>query len=108
MNDITQATALLDGLVASAVVGDRAYDSDALLAGIEGRGMAAVIPSRANRKQPRVLDRAVYAMRNVVERYFGRLKAFRRVATRYDKTASSYAAQLALGALLVALSGWMP
>ena len=70
--------------------------------------MAAVIPSRANRKQPRVLDRGAYAMRNVVERYFGRLRAFRRVATRYDKTASSYAARLALGALLVSLSGWMP
>lgn len=106
MNDVTQAAALLDGLVGCAVVGDRAYDSDALIAGIERSGMAAVIPSRATRRRPRVLDREAYAKRNVVERYFGRLKVFRRLATRYDKTASSYVSQLVVGALLVALSGW--
>lgn len=106
MNDVTQAAALLEGLAGCAVVGDRAYDSDAVIAAIEQGGTAAVIPSRAHRRQPRMLDRVAYAKRNVVERYFGRLKAFRRLATRYDKTASSYGAQWALGALLVALSGW--
>lgn len=88
------------------MVGDRAYDSDAFVARVRAQGMAAVIPSRAKRRLPRVLDVEAYARRNVIERLFGRLKQFRRVATRYEKTASSYAAALALAALLVVLSGW--
>ncbi len=88
------------------IVGDRAYDSDALVAHIEGLGGRAVIPSRANRREPRELDRTAYAQRNVVERWFGRLKQFRRLATRYEKTARSYLGVVATSAWLVALTGW--
>src|SRR6185369_3110696 len=70
--DITQARALVRhrGL---AVVGDRAYDSDALVAHIQALGGRAVIPSKRNRRQPRPLDKASYRERNVIERWFGRL-----------------------------------
>ncbi len=65
------------------VVGDKAYDTDAILDLIETAGATAVMKS--NRTSPRPLDREIYRMRNLVERFFGKIKEFRRVATRYDK-----------------------
>lgn len=106
VGDVTQAAPLVRGLAGRAVVGDRAYDSNAFIECIEHAGMAAVIPSRANRKVPRVLDTAGYARRNLIERFFGRVKAFRRIATRYDETAVSYASTVAFAATLLVLTGW--
>ncbi len=106
VNEISQAIGLTLGLEGRALVGDRAYDSDAFLACVAEQGMAAVIPARANRRKQRALDARLYALRNVIERFFGRLKAFRRVATRYDETAASYAAAVALASSLIAISGW--
>lgn len=106
MNDVTQANELVRGLVGRAVVGDKAYDSDAFLARVQEQGMAAVIPSRVSRKRPRPLDTARYEIRNVIERFFGRLKVFRRVATRYEKSTASFASMLALASAVVVLSGW--
>lgn len=108
VNDITQAGSLVDGLRGRAVVGDRAYDADAFLGTVERQGMAAVVPSRVNRKVARPVDAEAYACRNVIERLFGRWKGFRRIATRYDKTAVSLAESLALVAAVVVLSGWAP
>jgi transposase len=105
VNDVTQAERLIQSGEGD-IVADRAYDSDAVVEQIEALGVAAVIPSRSNRKLPRVIDREVYRQRNVIERWFGRLKNFRRVATRYDKTRLSYAAFVAMAAFLVAVSGW--
>lgn len=103
--DITQARRLLRRR-RMAVVGDRAYDSDALVAHIESLEGRVVIPSRSNRRHPRTLDKAAYRQRNVIERWFGRMKVFRRVATRYEKTALSYLGAVAAAAWLVALTGW--
>ena len=106
---ITQAVALVqqaDADVATAVVGDRAYDSDAFIAHVEALGMVAAIPSRSNRRVARELDASLYRERNVIERLFGRLKQYRRVATRYDKTAASYLGFVATAAWLTSLSGW--
>ncbi len=108
VNDVTQAGNLARGLTGRGLVGDRAYDSDSFLACVEQQGLAAVIPSRRNRKVQRALDAQAYAQRNVIERWFGRVKAFRRIATRYDKTTASYAAALVFAALLLLLSGWTP
>ena len=106
VNDVTQAGFLTECGEGEAVIGDRAYDSDALLCRIEQRGCAAVIPSRSNRKVFRVIDSILYRRRNVIERWFGRLKGFRRVATRYEKTLASYVGVVATAAFVVALSGW--
>jgi transposase len=106
VNDITQAPRLLEAADGKAVVGDGAYDSNALVENVTLRGMQVAIPSRANRKEPRELDAALYAQRNVVERWFGRLKIYRRVATRYDKTVRSYLGFVAFAAALMTLSGW--
>jgi transposase len=106
-HDVTQATSLVDGDVAAhAVVGDRAYDSDAFIAHVEALGMKAVVPSRARRKVRRSLDVDAYRGRNVIERFFGRLKQYRRVATRYDKTVCSYASFVATASAMIVLSGW--
>ena len=79
------------------LLGDKGYDTDAILADLEARGAAAIIPPKRNRTIPRHIDGRLYALRNLVERCFSKLKHSRRLATRYDKTADSY-----LGFVLVA------
>ena len=63
---------------------------------IESRGMLAVIPPKSNRLHPRDLNKELYKERNVVERFFARIKHFRGLATRYEKTAVSYLAMMHL------------
>ena len=72
------------------VLADKGYDADAILADLKDRGVAAVIPAKRNRKVQPVIDGNIYALRNLVERCFSKLKHSRRLATRYDKTASSF------------------
>ncbi len=88
--DITQAEALIAGFVADTVLADKGYDADAFVATIEGQGAHAVIPPRSNRIEQRSVDWYLYKDRNLVERFFNRLKQFRRVATRYDKLDTSF------------------
>lgn len=79
---------------AGSVLADKAYDPDAVVAAIEAMGAQVVIPSKKNRKVARVIARNLYRDRNKIERFFSRLKPFRRLATRYDKTASSFLGML--------------
>ena len=106
VNDVTQAGFLTECGEGEAVVADRAYDSDSLIQHIEAGGRAAIIPSRSNRKVFRVIESVLYRRRNVIERWFGGLKGFPRVATRYEKTLASYVGVVATAAFVVALSGW--
>ncbi|ABM35857.1 IS5 family transposase [Polaromonas naphthalenivorans] len=76
---------LLDGLQAKAPLADKAYDSDKIVQAAEKRGMQVIIPSRVNREKQRVLDKHRYKTRHLIENLFQRMKAFRRVATRFDK-----------------------
>lgn len=73
-----------------AMLADKGYDSDAIRADLERRGATPVIPTKSNRKVQRQIDRATYALRNRIERFFNKLKQSRRVATRYDKLANSF------------------
>jgi transposase len=84
-HDITAASDLLEGQTAKAVLADKAYDSNDLRELIAGMKAEAVIPSKRNRKVFIPHDEAVYKRRNQIERCFGRLKHFRRFATRYDR-----------------------
>lgn len=88
--DITQAQPLLDGLKADAVLADKGYDADALVDRIQASGAIAVIPPKRNRVVQRSYDRHLYKDRNLVERFFNRIKQFRRIATRYEKLARNY------------------
>ena len=102
--DITQAQALLVQVDPDTVVADKGYDSDELVDFIRQRRGKAVIPPRRNRLHRRRYDRAAYRDRNRIERFFCRLKQFRRIATRYEKLVERYASIVALGASFVWLN----
>ena len=73
----------------SVLLADRGYDADSIRKSMDKRNVLPVIPMRESRKK-RGVDRALYRLRNLVERCFNKLKNARRVATRYDKTAESF------------------
>ena len=103
-HDVTQAMALLDGILAGAVVADKAYDADGVLETVAESKAKAVIPLKSNRKQQREFDKHQYKNRNLVERSFCRIKQFRRIATSYEKLASRYSAFIALTASFIWLA----
>ena len=78
------------------VVGDRAYDSDAIIALVAQANATAHVPSRRYRRHQRSIDPALYRQRNLIERFFNKLKHFRRIATRYDKLARNFLAAVML------------
>ena len=92
LNDITLAPRLVDGLTLAKcfVLADKGYDSSDFVQLIEDSGGSAVIPPRSNARNPREYDKEMYKRRNLVERFFNRMKQFRRFATRYEKTAKSF------------------
>ena len=89
-HDITQGPALIAGYTSNAVIADAAYDSDAFGAEIAARDAVVVIRPRKSRVEDRPYDKGLYKLRNVIERFFHRLKQYRRVATCYDKYAVRY------------------
>ena len=80
------------------LLGDKGYDSDDIRYDLAERGIEPVIPPRSNRKTPIEYDREAYKRRNLIERCVNRLKQFRRIATRYEKTARAYLSMLCLAA----------
>lgn len=83
--DGPQAVPLLTGIETGAVLADKGYESNRILAFIRSSDATAVIPPKANRKEPWEYDRELYRQRNLIERAFNKLKHWRRVATRYDR-----------------------
>lgn len=80
---------------------DKAYDSTPLCNLIIERGGTPVVPSTSTRKVQREIDLEVYKKRNRVERFFCRIKQFRRIATRYDKLARRYASFVLIASAIV-------
>jgi transposase len=94
-SDKTTFPALVAGLrLARDVVADRGFFARAIIDLIEAGGATAHIPSQSNVRVRRIVDLAVYRQRNLVERFFNKLKHFRRIATRYDKLARNFLAAL--------------
>ena len=91
-HDSKQAQALVFDLSTEAVIADKAYDTNAFRDELENREIAAVIPSKANRVTPIPHDRDLYKERHLVECFFCKIKDFRRIATRYEKTARNFLA----------------
>jgi transposase len=102
-SDIAQAEALLADHTPGAVIADRGYDKKALVEAIEARGAEAVIPTLANRKEQREVDGHLYAERNLAERFWSKVKQYRRVATRYEKKAANFLAFAQVAAMMVML-----
>jgi len=103
-SEYAQAEALIAGFEANYVLADKGYDSDAFVATITASQAIPVIPSKMNRKVPRDFDRMLYKERNRVERFFQKLKHFRRIATRYERLARNYQAMLSLASTVIWLS----
>lgn len=99
--DAPQAGPLIDGLEAKIVMADAAYDADQLRATIAAKGAVAVIPNNPSRALKHPLDAHLYAQRHLVECCFSKLKQFRRVATRFEKTARNYLAVVTLAAIVL-------
>jgi transposase len=103
--DISMAIPLLEGMAPpKRLLADKAYDADKLRGWLKKRRIKAVIPSTASRAKPYPLDRTAYRRRNVIERLFGHLKNWRRIATRYDRLAQNYLAAIALVSIVIAWS----
>lgn len=102
-NDITQAHALIEGFEADAIIADKGYDANHLREAVVNCGAQPVIPPKSNRRTPLSYDKALYKERNLVERFFNKLKQFRRVATRYDKLLANYRGFVMLAAIAIML-----
>lgn len=83
------------------LLGDKGYDSDEIRDDLTDRGIEPVIPPRSNRKTPIDYDREAYKRRNLIERCVNRLKQFRRIATRYEKTARAYLSMLCIASTML-------
>ena len=99
--DVPQAASLIDGHKAQIVLADAAYDADHFRAVIAAMDAQAVIPNNPSRTAKHGFDRQLYQERHLIECCFSRLKQFRRVATRYEKTARNYLAVVTLAATIL-------
>ena len=102
--DSPEALPLLQNVRPGSVSADKAYDSDSIVDYLTAANIEAVIPPRCNRLEQRVFDKQRYKNRNLVERFFCRIKQFRRIATRYDKLAQRFASFVALAAAIIWLA----
>ncbi len=101
-SDLDGADALLDSLQAPTLIADKGYDADQrVLAKLEKAGKTAVIPPKANRKERRDYDKDLYQARHLIENFFAKLKQFRAIATRYDKTARNFLAAIYFASVLI-------
>ena len=96
-------TLLIDLGEGDVLLGDKAYDADWLRQRIEAQGAAPNIPDKSNRKERHCFSKALYKERNRVERFFNKIKHFRRIATRFEKHAQNYLAMIKLASIRI----WM-
>lgn len=103
-SDKTWCPILLAGLPpAKALVADRGYDSRAIIEMVRQAGGNAHIPTQRNVRVQRSVDPALYRQRNLIERFFNKLKHFRRIATRFDKLARNFLAAVLIAAIRIRL-----
>ncbi len=104
-HDLVGADKLLPDMRANMLLADKAFDADErVIKPLTAAGKTAVIPSKSNRKQPRAFDRDMYAACHLIENFFAKLKQFRGIATRYDKTARNFLAAVQLAASVIWLN----
>jgi transposase len=105
IHDLAGADALLPQMASGVLIADKAYDADARVRRpLASAGKSTVIPPRKNRTAPCPFDKALYQARHLIENFFCRLKQFRAIATRYDKTARNFLAAIYLAAATIWLN----
>ena len=105
VHDLAGADALLPEMTANLLIADKAYDADErVIEPLAADGKATVIPPRQNRTAPRQFDQDLYKARHLIENFFCKLKQFRAIATRYDKTARNFLAAVHLAAATIWLN----
>ena len=100
-NDMKRAHLLIEGFRPCYVLADRAYDADTLMDQILETGAQPVIPPRRHRRIQHRYDKTLYKERNQIERFFAKLKEFRRIATRYDKLLDTFLGFVKLAAIAI-------
>lgn len=104
-HDLEGADALLPQMAADTVLADKAFDADErVLDPLAAAGKTAVIPPRSNRKNQRDYDKELYKARHLIENFYCKLKQYRAIATRYDKTARNFLAAIHLVAAIIWLN----
>jgi transposase len=104
-HDLVGADHLLPDMEADALIADKAFDADKrVIEPLASASKTAVIPPKSNRKQPRDFDRHLYKERHLIENFFARLKQYRAIATRYDKTARNFLAAVYLAPSVIWLN----
>ena len=102
MSDYKGAALMLNALPkAKELLGDRGYDADWFRHALTERGIKACIPSKSNRKKHIEHDRILYRQRHKIENMFGRLKDWRRIATRYDRCAHTFMSAICIAAVVI-------
>ncbi len=100
--DIVGVAPLIADITFDALLGDKAFDADWLRADLDDRGAVAVIPPKSNRNPIIAYDKAMYRWRHLIGNFFAKLKEFRAIATRYDKTDESFRANISLASTIIA------
>jgi transposase len=100
-HEITQAKALIEGFGAEFVIGDTAFDADDFRACVAQQGSPAVIPSHPSRAKRIGYDKDLYKERHAVECFINKIKHYRRIATRYEKTARNFLAMVHLACAMI-------
>ena len=100
-HDLRETAALIEGLSCKMFLADRAFDANWLREKLANSGIKPVIPPKSNRKFPPEFDRHSYKWRHLIENYFGKLKEFKRIASRACKTDQSFSSMIYLAAAII-------
>ena len=104
-HDLQGADALLPHMQAQMLLADKAYDADErVLMPLAAAGKCVVIPPKSNRKNQREYDKEIYKERHLIENFFLKLKQYRAIATRYDKTDKSFLAAIYAAASIILIN----
>jgi len=104
IHDLACAQSLIENADPEALIADKAYDADPLIDRLAEREITPVIPPKSNRKTKRNCDFSLYRERNLIERFFNKIKHFRAIATRYDKLARNFLAAVQLVSAIILLN----
>jgi transposase len=100
--DTVGVAPLIDGIDFDALIADKAFDANAIIADLDGRGSQVVISQHPRRASPRPIDEEMYKWRHLIENFFCKLKEFKRLAMRADKTDHSFTAMIHIAAAVIA------